>query len=190
VRAIQRSFILQGRGREQRGAAVATLQNNLEIHTSQQWPSIHIATNPATPTRRAEGLCGCAAKEKERKMSWFFGGNNSKDQDDKDQGSSSYDTPSPYQEHAYDNHSEFIPQQQYSSSSSSGGSLQEQLMAEQQKLMVQQVMFKLTEQAFDSCVQKPSSSLSSSEQTCIAAVASKYLEAGEFMIKKISSKNH
>ena len=123
-------------------------------------------------------------------MSWFFGGNSSKDEKE-DQGSSTYDSPSPYQEHAYDNHSEFIPQQSIGGGSgSAGGSLQEQLMAEQQKLMVQQVMFKLTEQAFDSCVQKPSSSLSSSEQSCIAAVASKYLEAGEFMIRKISSKNH
>lgn len=122
-------------------------------------------------------------------MSWFFGGNSSKDEKE----DSSYDSPSPYQEHAYDNHSEFIPQQSIgggSGGSAGGGSLQEQLMAEQQKLMVQQVMFKLTEQAFDSCVQKPSTSLSSSEQSCIAAVASKYLEAGEFMIRKISSKNH
>jgi hypothetical protein len=128
-------------------------------------------------------------------MSWFFGGSGSKDNDDKPLGSSSgdsssYDTPSPYQEHAYDNHAEFIPQQQFSSSGSRGGagSLQEQLLAEQQKLMIQQVMFKLTEQAFDSCIQKPSSSLSSSEQSCIAAVASKYLETGEFMMRKIGSR--
>jgi hypothetical protein len=129
-------------------------------------------------------------------MSWFFGGSGSNDNSDKPLGSSgsdssSYDTPSPYQEHAYDNHAEFIPQQQFSSGSrGGGGSLQDQLVAEQQKLMVQQVMFKLTEQAFDSCVQKPSSSLSSSEQSCIAAVASKYLETGEFMMRKMASQNH
>jgi len=33
-------------------------------------------------------------------------------------------------------------------------------MAEQQRLMIQQVMFKLTEISFEECVSKPSSSLS------------------------------
>jgi hypothetical protein len=57
-------------------------------------------------------------------------------------------------------------------------------------IMVQQVMFKLTEQAFEACVAKPSSSLSTSEQACIASVVGKYLEAGEFVIRKIGSKQH
>lgn len=116
-------------------------------------------------------------------MSWFgFGGGSDKKED------SGYDTPSPYQEEAYDSSRDFTPPGQFVQSSSMGSSLEEQLMKEQQMVMVQQVMFKLTESAFEACVNKPGSSLSSSEQSCISAVAGKYLEAGEFMIKKIGSK--
>lgn len=39
-----------------------------------------------------------------------------------------------------------------------------QVMAEQQKALVQQVIGRLTEMAFENCIAKPSSSLSSSEQ--------------------------
>ena len=140
-------------------------------------------------------------------MSWFFGGSNSSSSSPSKDDSDSYDTPSPYQEHAYDNHTEFIPQQQYSTSSGTsnglssglggglGGNnndvqrLREQLLAEQQKLLIQQIMFNLTDSAFESCIQKPSSTLSSSEKSCIAAIASKYLETSEFVRRKIESAN-
>lgn len=45
--------------------------------------------------------------------------------------------------------------------------LEELVMAEQQKALVQSVIARLTELAFDNCVAKPSSSLSGSEQGCI-----------------------
>lgn len=61
-------------------------------------------------------------------------------------------------------------------------------MMEQQKALVQAIMFKLTETAFESCVTKPSSSLSSSEQSCITAVVTKYLDASEFVVRKMSQK--
>ncbi len=40
-------------------------------------------------------------------------------------------------------------------------------MAEQQKALVQSVIARLTEMAFENCVAKPASALSSSEQGCI-----------------------
>jgi hypothetical protein len=117
-------------------------------------------------------------------MSWFgFGGGSA---DKGNDSNSSFDTPSPYQEESYDNHRDFAAPGQFSAPS--GGSLEDQLMQEQQMVMVQQVMFKLTESAFEKCVSKPGSALSSSEQNCISSVVGKYLEAGEFMIKKIGSK--
>ena len=44
---------------------------------------------------------------------------------------------------------------------------------------------KLTAMAFDSCVNKPSSSLSSSEQSCIAAVTGKYMDTTELIVAKM-----
>ena len=48
-----------------------------------------------------------------------------------------------------------------------------------------QVVSKLTQIAFDRCVQKPDSSLSSSEITCIHAVTGKYLDGSEFVVKRL-----
>lgn len=45
--------------------------------------------------------------------------------------------------------------------------LEELVLAEQQKALVQSVIARLTEMAFDNCIAKPSSSLSSTEQGCI-----------------------
>jgi len=59
-------------------------------------------------------------------------------------------------------------------------------MQEQQQVMLQQVMFKLTEMSFASCISKPSSSLSSSEQACVKAVVSKYFDASELILRKLS----
>lgn len=47
------------------------------------------------------------------------------------------------------------------------GQLEELVMAEQQKALVQSVIARLTEMAFENCVAKPASALSSSEQGCI-----------------------
>ena len=71
-----------------------------------------------------------------------------------------------YVQHLIDSYSSSLP----TSSASSSASFEQELMQEQQKAVIQAVMFKLTEAAFDSCVTKPSSSLSYSEQSCISAV--------------------
>ncbi len=80
-------------------------------------------------------------------------------------------------------------QSQYSAPRSLGGgsnNFEQELMLEQQKAMIQAVMLKLTDAAFDVCVTKPSSSLSSSEQTCISAVVGKYLETSELIVRKMN----
>ena len=97
----------------------------------------------------------------------------SKDED-KSSSSSSYDTGG------------FQPQQSYAApqASSSISSFQQELQMEQQKALVQQVMLKLTDSAFEACITKPSSSLSSSETSCINAVVGKYLDASEYVVGK------
>lgn len=55
-------------------------------------------------------------------------------------------------------------------------------MMEQQKIMIQAVMMKLTDMSFETCVTKPSSSLSSSEQSCITSVVGKYLDTSELVV--------
>ena len=69
----------------------------------------------------------------------------------------------------------------------SPNNFQQEIMAEQQKAMVQAVMLKLTETAFDTCVTKPSSTLSYSEQSCIAAVTGKYLDASELIVGRFAA---
>ena len=61
------------------------------------------------------------------------------------------------------------------------------LVQEQQRALVQAIMFKLTDLSFDMCVPKPSSSLSSSEKSCINAVATKYLESSQFVVSAMSA---
>ena len=72
------------------------------------------------------------------------------------------------------------------SSTGQGGSFQEQLALEQQKVMIQNMMLKLTDTAFQKCVTKPTSSLTSSEQICIQTVVTKYIESSEFVLEKLS----
>lgn len=120
-------------------------------------------------------------------MSWFgFGGN--KKEEPTPSYSSSYDEPTPFQ----DTTNFASPSTSYSPSvgSSSQSSFVAELQQEQQKLMVQGVVMKLTAMAFDSCVNKPSSSLSSSEQSCIAAVTGKYMDTTEFIVAKMYNQQH
>ncbi len=60
---------------------------------------------------------------------------------------------------------------------------------EQQKAMIQAIVFKLTDLAFDQCVPKPSSSLSSSEQSCISSVVGKYFETSQLIVGRFSAAN-
>ena len=105
-------------------------------------------------------------------MSWFFGGGNDKD---KSSGSSATHDISSDSTSSGDFSSGSFNESHFSSapissSRSSGASLQEQLQIEQQKAMIQTVMLKLTDMSFESCISKPSSSLSSSEVNCINSV--------------------
>jgi mitochondrial import inner membrane translocase subunit TIM13 len=61
------------------------------------------------------------------------------------------------------------------------GNFEQDVMMEQQQALVKAAMFKLTELSFEKCVKKPSSSLSSSEQSCISSVVTKYLEASQMV---------
>ena len=120
-------------------------------------------------------------------MSWFGFGGSKKDDDNK---------PTTMNVDSFDNSSfsnetsNFASVDSLGSSGSgsiglggaSGGSFEAELMAEQQKAMIQAIMFKLTDVSFDNCIPKPSSSLSSSEQACIAATVGKYLETTEFIV--------
>ena len=124
-------------------------------------------------------------------MSWFgFGGGDKKD----DKKSSSYDTGSSFDSTSFDTSSSSLGGGGgFSSSGSirssggtpSGADLQQELIQLQQSAMVQAVMFKLTEMAFDSCVTKPGPSLTSSEQSCVNAVVKKYLDTSEFTTGKL-----
>lgn len=115
-------------------------------------------------------------------MSWFgFGGSKSNDDDNKgSMSSSSYDSEQGFSSSG----TNFAAPS--SAAMGSTGNFQQDLAMEQQKAMVQQVMLKLTEAAFDACITKPSSSLSSSETACIGAVVGKYLDASEYMVGKFT----
>jgi import inner membrane translocase subunit TIM13 len=60
-------------------------------------------------------------------------------------------------------------------------SFEQEVMMEQQQAIVKAAMLRLTKLSFDKCVTKPSSSLSSSEQSCISAVVTKYLELSQLV---------
>ena len=63
---------------------------------------------------------------------------------------------------------------------------EQELLVEQERVLVQSVIFKLTELSFEKCVSKPSSQLlSASERNCIAAVTTKYLETSQFVINNL-----
>ena len=67
---------------------------------------------------------------------------------------------------------------------SSAGSFEEQVMLEQQKMVMQTVLLKLTEVSFENCISKPSSSMSSSEASCISATVAKYIDTSEIILKR------
>lgn len=120
-------------------------------------------------------------------MSWFGLGGGSGGE--KKTGSASSTSGSGFDSGGFDDSgTDFAAPRQSFGGGGGGGSLENELMMEQQKALVQAIMFKLTETAFESCVTKPSSSLSSSEQSCITAVVTKYLDASEFVVRKMSQK--
>mmetsp|Transcript_4300 Transcript_4300/g.12524 ORF Transcript_4300/g.12524 Transcript_4300/m.12524 type:complete len:128 (-) Transcript_4300:155-538(-) len=120
--------------------------------------------------------------------SWFgFGGNK-----DDDKGSSSYDQPMGGSSGFADSGTDFGPSLG-SSAPSMGGStaiagldIRSQLMAERQKAELQAVIGALAELAFDQCISKPSTSLGSSERSCIESVVGKYLDTNEFVLMRMT----
>jgi hypothetical protein len=102
-------------------------------------------------------------------MSWWGTGSNTKE------------VPSARESSFSDNES--ISQQDNSVGTEA---FQRALQAEQQKILIQAVMFKLTDLSFESCVQTPGTALNSTERNCIAAVATKYIDAGEIIASKMS----
>ena len=73
---------------------------------------------------------------------------------------------------------------------SSGAELKQFAMALQQQVVVQEVMNKLTAQAFQRCITgKPGDSLRGSEVTCIHASVGKWLDTNDFMIGRLAKKS-
>ena len=67
--------------------------------------------------------------------------------------------------------------------------LQRAVVAEQQRALVQQVIAKLTEVSFDTCLQKkPDSTLSAGERACIHTAVGKYLDTSEFVLGRSTKK--
>lgn len=117
-------------------------------------------------------------------MSWFGGGK----KEDKPVASS--EQPSFPPEEGFDNESIAINSGMQPGSMSAGGkgteAFQKAIEAEQQKIIIQAVMFKLTDMSFDSCVTNPGTALSSSERSCITSVTTKYLQTSEIIGAKLS----
>jgi hypothetical protein len=115
-------------------------------------------------------------------MSWFFGGGND---DKKDSSSSAPVNVDSYSSSDFSSSSSnTFDSGNFSAPGRSSGNFEQELMMEQQKIMIQAVMMKLTETAFDTCITKPSSSLSSSEQSCIGSVVGKYLDTSELVVSR------
>ncbi len=124
-------------------------------------------------------------------MSWFgFGGSSKKpDENTSSHYSSSDDS------HFGSSNTDFVapssaPSADFSGAGAGGGSFEQELMMEQQKALIQAVMFKLTDLSFETCVTKPGSSLSSSEQSCITAVVGKYLDTSELVVARFQGSQH
>ena len=68
--------------------------------------------------------------------------------------------------------------------------LQRAVVAEQQRALVQQVIAKLTEVSFDTCLKaKRDAALSSPERACIHTVVGKYLDTSEFVLGRSTKKS-
>ena len=72
---------------------------------------------------------------------------------------------------------------------STGNDMQDFSMALQQQLIVQQVISKLTDEAFNKCIAgKPSDSLSGSNVACIHSTVNKWMDTNEFMLGRLAKK--
>ena len=57
-----------------------------------------------------------------------------------------------------------------------------------QQAVVRQAVNRLTEQCFDMCVDKPGSSLSSGEASCLSQCAARYLDTSQFLVSRMQQK--
>ena len=116
-------------------------------------------------------------------MSWFGGWGSSKGSGSGPDARIPSATPSA--DEAFDNgFDEAIPSRPTTSEAPGDQELQRLLAAEQQRVMVQTIMFRLTDLSFEQCVASPGTTLSSSERACIAAMTNKYIEASEVIKRK------
>ena len=112
-------------------------------------------------------------------MGWFGGGGSS---------SSDSDTSGP-KDFSSTDESAFsapIPSASQAPAGMGASSLQAYAAQIQQKALVQGVVSKLTQIAFEKCVKKPDSSLSSSEVKCIHAMTGKYMDGSEFVMGRFT----
>jgi hypothetical protein len=123
-------------------------------------------------------------------MSWFgFGGGDKKPED------------SASRQSAYDDNNQFPGDPMAGQSMSSGSSatsgmgevggrsldpFQKEVLQVQASMQTQMIVHKLTNLAFEGCITKPSSSLSSSERSCIASKVGKYFDTAEFVMRGLS----
>ena len=93
----------------------------------------------------------------------------------------------------FDNH---IPLSSGFSSSSLGGEnggslgeMQQFALMLQQQVLIQQVINKLTDKAFEKCITgKPSDSLSGKDAACVQATVMKWLDTNEFLLGRLAKK--
>lgn len=118
-------------------------------------------------------------------MSWFGFGGSKKPEDDHTEKSMKIDD--------FDHHNDFSASSTNFAAPSmpvgggaSLGQFEQEVMLEQQKAMIMTLALRVTELAFDNCVTKPSSSLSSSEQSCIASITGKYFDSSRIIASRFS----
>ena len=120
-------------------------------------------------------------KKQQLVMGWFGSSGDDKSKKAVSSTTSAYESAS----HFGGNSGDFTTSSSFGSNA--GGDFQDQILQLSQQAMVQALMFKLTERGFEQCVAKPSSSLSSSEQSCMKAVTSKYMESSTFIMQRLQA---
>ena len=73
--------------------------------------------------------------------------------------------------------------------SQSLGSFEQDVMMMQNQALTQAVLNRLAELSFDRCIERPSSSLSSSEKACIYATSRKFIDTSELVVGKLTGQS-
>ena len=116
-------------------------------------------------------------------MSWFGSSGNKSSNDSGSLGGSSYSSYDSAPPSSFD----YSPAPSASSSSRNDTSaLEAELQKAQETVLVRTMLLKITDMAFEVCVPKPSSSLSSSEKSCVNNAVEKYLINTQFVMEKIT----